>query len=203
MIPLPTFLGAPFQNQLSDAEAKAWNLKANWMLNLDTSRNKQILAVGTQGYVGIYNGTAGGWTRKTQAIDPLHPLQTYEAAYMPSKDTLIVATNDAKMYKSEDAGATFKKIDMAPVFEKWSTTSSKSDLGGRSVIRMAGESCLAECGTWAGHRERIISTRIWSPCSHCAQPPAQANVSIGTWCASVFALRAQSHNSGAPLSTLS
>ena len=138
MIPAPTFLGPPFQNQLSDAQAKAWTLNANWMLNLDSSRNKYILAVGTQGYVGIYNGT--GWTRIKEGLDQL---QTYVAAYMPSKDTFIVATSDAKIYKSEDAGATFQKIDMSPILEKW-----KADLGGRSVIRMAGESCLAECGTW-------------------------------------------------------
>ena len=142
MIPAPTFLGPPFQNQLSDAQAEAWTLKANWMLNLDSSRNKHILAVGTQVYVGIYNGT--GWTRRTQGLDLS---QTYEAAYMPSKDTLIVATSDAQIYKSEDAGATFKKILMTPVLNKWN-----ADLGGRSVIRMAGESYLAECGTWVSTR---------------------------------------------------
>lgn len=110
------------------------------MLNLDTKRQKYILAVGTEGYCGIYDGIK--WTRKTKGLLTSH---TYEAAYMPTKDTMIIATGDGKIYKSSNAGDDFKLIGaeegMKDVFDTWG-----ADLGGRSVIKMAGESCLAQIG---------------------------------------------------------
>ena len=133
---LPSFDGV----KLKDADAKSWNLKAISMLNLDTKRKKYILAVGTEGYCGIYDGIK--WTRKTNGLPTSH---TYEAAYMPTKDTMIIATGDGKIYKSSNAGDDFKLIGaeegMKDVFDTWG-----ADLGGRSVIKMAGESCLAQIG---------------------------------------------------------
>ena len=56
--------------------------------------------------------------------------------YMPSENTIILITKNGDVYKSQDAGASFKAMNTTEVKEKW-TSVSVNKISGRNADETA------------------------------------------------------------------
>ena len=103
------------QVMLPGTDSKEVGLRSSVVMNMDVDRTKTILVTGSGGYCGVFDGTT--WNRGNS--DLFKTESNYVLGYMPTKNTVILATNTGQMYKSNDAGATFKKMDTSMVDKKW------------------------------------------------------------------------------------
>lgn len=100
------------------------------MLSLDPeNRKKQILVTGSAGFYCLYDGTA--WKKCENSRLEAAASAKITASYMPTGNTIVLSTENGKIFRSKNSGSLFEAVATTSIDQKWPS--------GIKVNRMFGE----------------------------------------------------------------
>ena len=100
------------------------------MLSLDPKdRTKHILVTGSAGFYCLYDGTA--WKNCESSRLEAAASAKITASYMPTGNTIVLSTENGKIFRSKNSGSLFEAVTTTSIDQKWPS--------GIKVNRMFGE----------------------------------------------------------------